>query len=550
MLAALGEFLWSPTVAASQFRFLPSRTSSPPSHDIRENINDVISSIHALQKIGGTAGMSVGVVKHGEILLEHHLGFADVENQRVAESTTRYPIGSLSKSFVAATVGQLVHEGHLQWDEPITTYLPELSSITGPMPADQLTLIDLLSHQTGLPALDAIWLGANNEVNIPKDFTVALCKHLPALYSPRFKWFYNNWMYALAGEIIERVTSLSWGQVLESRVLSQVNLSQTSVIESEIPAGSTALPYAILDDKTQWRIGDVGLTDGTPMSPAGGIRSTLHDLLLWGGHLLSVLEGEASPLHQLDNLLSGHSFINRSASFDELYGLGFAKVTLPAQFGKTEFNPGLVKAMPVIGSKSNSNLVFYHNGALPGYNHCIILLPREQIAIVVLTNSISQGDIADWVAQTLLQAVLNLETRIDILPIAEETANKWRTGYQNIFETLKREQIPNTPQPSAEKLIGTYVHSTKAFFFNVYEEGGIIKFSINDKASQTHALNHYHNDTFSFFPSAEERMKRGLFHYGTHAWLLNFKRNDQGDIEKLTWVIDDSLPEGEVLTKV
>ena len=43
-------------------------------------------------------------------------------------------------------------------------------------------------------------------------------------------------------------------------------------------------------------------------------------------------------------------------------------------------------------------------------------------------------------------------------------------------------------------------------------------------------------------PSAEERTKRGLFHYGTDAWLLNFKKNDQGDVEKLTWVIDDKIP--------
>ncbi|KAJ5697348.1 hypothetical protein N7488_011032 [Penicillium malachiteum] len=69
-------------------------------------------------------------------------------------------------------------------------------------------------------------------------------------------------------------------------------------------------------------------------------------------------------------------------------------------------------------------------------------------------------------------------------------------------------------------------------------------------ASQTHTLAHYHYDTFSFLPSAEERMNKGLFHYGTRAWLLNFKRNDQGDLEKLTWVLDNNLPEGEIFTKV
>lgn len=444
----------------------------------------------------------------------------------------------------------MVHEGQLEWNEPITTYLPELSSLAGPMLLDQLTLTDLLSHQTGLPALDAIWLGANNEINVPKNFTAVICKHVPALYPPRSKWLYNNWMYALAGEIIERVTNVSWGQALESHVLSKIGLSDTSVKESKISVGSTALPYAILDDKTQWRIGDVKLTDGNLMSAAGGIRSTLPDLLSWGDHLLSIIHGDESHLYQLDSIFSGYSFIDKSTSFDELYGLDFAKVTLPAQFGKTGFNPGLIKSMPVIGSKSNTSLVFYHNGGLPGYNHCIMLLPSERIGIVVLTNSISQGDIADWVAQTLLQAVLDPETRINLPPLVQETAENWRMGYQKIAETLEKERILNTPQPSGKQLIGTYVHSTKAFLFEVFEEDGFLKFSINQMTSQTHTLTHYHNDTFSFLPSAEERMKRALFHYGAHAWLLNFKRNVQGDFVELAWVIDDKMPEGEVFTKV
>lgn len=215
--------------------------------------------------------------------------------------------------------------GQLQWNEPITTYLPELSSLPGPMPADQLTLVDILSHQTGLPGLDAIWLGANNEINIPKEFTLAMCKHLPALYPPRSRWLYNNWMYALAGEIIERVANVSWGQALESQILGQIGLSQSSVIKSKIPEDSTALPYAILDDKTKWRIGNVRLTDGKLMSPAGGVRSTLHDLLSWGGVLLSTLQGKVSPLHQLDNILSGNSFINKSASLTNCMVLDLLK---------------------------------------------------------------------------------------------------------------------------------------------------------------------------------------------------------------------------------
>jgi CubicO group peptidase (beta-lactamase class C family) len=239
-------------MAASQPRLMPMAKSLPSNEDLHERANDILPPINAIQQIGGTQTMA-----------EHHLGFADVENQRAANSMTRYPIGFLFKAFVVAIVAQLVHEKQLQWHELITTYLPELSSMAGPMPADQLTLIDLLSHQTGLARLDAMWLGANNEINAPKHSTLAMCKQLPAFHRPHSEWLYNNWMYSLAGEIIGRVSNSSWGQALESRVLDQVGLSQTSVIESKVPSGSTALPYAILNDKTKWRIGSTGLITET-----------------------------------------------------------------------------------------------------------------------------------------------------------------------------------------------------------------------------------------------------------------------------------------------
>ncbi|KAJ5249685.1 hypothetical protein N7489_000095 [Penicillium chrysogenum] len=138
-----------------------------------------------------------------------------------------------------------------------------------------------------------------------------------------------------------------------------------------------------------------------------------------------------------------------------------------------------------------------------------MLLPSKQIEIVVLTNSISQGDIAEWVAQTLPQAALDPKTTEDLLPVAREATTNWRAGYQKVAETLEKEQIPNTPQPSGKELIG-----------RVFEEDDFLKLSINEKTSQTHTLTQCHNDIFSFFPSAEERMKRSRFHYGTHAWLL------------------------------
>ncbi|CAG8234687.1 unnamed protein product [Penicillium salamii] len=201
-------------------------------------------------------------------------------------------------------------------------------------------------------------------------------------------------MYTLLGEIIKRVTHQSWGEVLQSRVLSMVGLSETTVLGPEIPAESIALPYVVIDDKNQWRIGDLELKDGQLMSLVGGIRSmsvsspswrtppfilnagsrrsqhrsrslaqecvhqarddirqssavshgwlvlteeyiptrsNVHDMLKWGNAIMSSVNGDTDyPLHDISKILFGHTFINKSFTFDQLYTLGFGKVTLLA----------------------------------------------------------------------------------------------------------------------------------------------------------------------------------------------------------------------------
>ncbi|KIW30216.1 uncharacterized protein PV07_05975 [Cladophialophora immunda] len=67
--------------------------------------------------------MSIGVMSYGEVVFNSSFGFADVNRRLVANSSTRYPLASLTKAFVATTIAQLVDEGLLRWDEPLTTYI-------------------------------------------------------------------------------------------------------------------------------------------------------------------------------------------------------------------------------------------------------------------------------------------------------------------------------------------------------------------------------------------------------------------------------------------
>ncbi|TAQ88150.1 hypothetical protein B7494_g3545 [Chlorociboria aeruginascens] len=160
--------------------------------ELSKRLHESIRQIDDLVQIGGTAGMSIGVMSDGDVVLEHSFGFADVQQGLVSNSATIYPLASLTKSFVAATIAQLVDEGVLDWKEPLDSYIPELAFHADPFLASRLSLIDILSHQSGLSRLDALWLGASSQVIISKNCTIAVCNHLTPVFSLRSTWLYNN----------------------------------------------------------------------------------------------------------------------------------------------------------------------------------------------------------------------------------------------------------------------------------------------------------------------------------------------------------------------
>ena len=431
----------------------------------------------------------------------------------------------------------------------VSQYLPDYRPKSSPHLVDSLRLVDLLSHSAGFARKDALWLGSNNTVLVDKEHLISVCNDLKPIAQPRTKWIYNNFMYALVGAIIERTTGKPWGTALETRVLKKIGLESTSVREAEVDSNRVARPYLVSDEGKLYRLGDVGMFDNDALSAAGGVRSNVDDMMKFALAILQNIDGSSSDLTNMDVVLSGHSILKSHLKYDELYALGLGKVTTPATFGRMGFNINLVKNMPVLGEKSHSKLVFYHNGAIPGYNHCLMIVPETQTVIVALTNSMSRGDTADWIAQALLKDILHLKPDLSMMPLVEEAAQQWTGRYSAMQEKLESQRVPNTKSPRHEEIIGTYVHSTGALSLVVSADGEDLQFQINGLESQIHQLRHYQYDTFTFFPSAEERNKRGMVQYSANAFLIEFRRDSEEKFVDIKWVLDNDVPEGEILTK-
>ncbi|WP_245899888.1 serine hydrolase domain-containing protein [Nonomuraea indica] len=211
-------------------------------------------------------------------------------------------VGSVTKTFHATVVLQLVAEGKIRLDAPVAGYLPELGLDR------RITVRMLLQHTSGLfnytgdldadgtwvpglPATGKEWLDNRFRSYRPEELVrFALSK--PAKFAPGTDWSYSNTNYTLARLLIEKVTGHSFDAELKRRILRPLGLKGTVV-----PGNRTQLPspyahgYFRYQDAGQWKVTDVSRQNPSLLAGAGDMISTTRDLhrffsALNGGKLL------------------------------------------------------------------------------------------------------------------------------------------------------------------------------------------------------------------------------------------------------------------------
>src|SRR5436305_1798881 len=122
--------------------------------DLVPELDRLAANVMADWKVPGAA---LAVVQDGKLALAKAYGQRDVEANLAVTPTTQFLIGSITKSFTATGVALLHNEGRLDWTKPVRDYLPEFR-LHDPVATERVTVRDLLSHQSGLPRHDWVWL--------------------------------------------------------------------------------------------------------------------------------------------------------------------------------------------------------------------------------------------------------------------------------------------------------------------------------------------------------------------------------------------------------
>lgn len=308
-------------------------------------------------------GMTVAIARAGEPPLILAWGHVDAARQAPATPDTVYEIGSITKTFTAALVLRRVEQGRLSLDEVVTRWLPELQGS-----ADVVTIRHLLAHTSGLPSAPVL---EDMSLPVSAEALLAAVRDRPADFSPGARFRYNNNGYGLLGLILERQSGQAYADLLREELLEPLSLSRTAPCAFEDTSRPTGFNHSFVEGG-----GPVPHTRHHPLASgaAGMLCSTAADVLAWQSALMSgrVLEPQTLALMTEPQRLS-----NGSATG---YGLG------------------------IYVDEDGERL--HHGGAASGFITQMAWRPRERLGIVVLTNGIYAGALAERLEQDLAGAAM------------------------------------------------------------------------------------------------------------------------------------------------
>jgi CubicO group peptidase (beta-lactamase class C family) len=310
---------------------------------------------------------SVLVARDGHVVLSKGYGLADTATGAPDTPHTRYRIASLTKQFTALAVLKLQDLGKLRVSDPVCDHLP-----TCPAAWRRITIEHLLTHTSGIPdytespGYPAISAAAHSPESL-----VALVRDQPLDFRPGSRWKYSNSGYTLLGYVIERAAGTSYAAFLQQQILGPLGLTETGYDTNRPDASSHAVGYR------DWTHPAAFLDMSVPYA-AGALYASTADLYRWDRFLTTGIPEIVTPA-ALREMFTPRVSVDAQAAKSEQYGYGW-----------------LITGPP-------TNPTYQHEGEINGFVAVNQIRPRNQTAVIVLSNleTAEVRDVGDTITSAL-----------------------------------------------------------------------------------------------------------------------------------------------------
>ena len=418
-------------------------------------------------------GLAIAVVKDGKVVFAKGYGVRELGKAATVDTSTLFAIASTTKAMTAASMGMLVDEGKVKWDDPVTKYLPSFQ-LYDPWATRELTVRDLLTHRSGLGNTDYLWAVAD----LPADSMMEKLRLVKPEYSIRSSFIYQNVMYVMAGQVIAAASGMPWAKFVQTRIFDPIGMRSTVPSVTLVnPGDNAASPHYRYGGDT---IAVIGRDVAQAIGPAGDVWSNVADMSRW-------------MLFLLDSGRVNGKRLLKSETFAELFK---PQVMVPP----SEFYPSMQLTKPHwmtyglgwFQEDYQGKMLDFHTGSLSGLVAIIGLVPDEKFGVYVFANR-DHVEVRHALMYKAIDMYLGNPQR-DWSHDLKAIYDAQRINGEAAIKAEDAKRINGTkPSLALSKYAGTYEDSLFGRA-TVTESNGKLRFALGNNAAGN--LDHWQYDTF------------------------------------------------------
>jgi CubicO group peptidase (beta-lactamase class C family) len=341
------------------------------------------------------AGAAVAVMRDGEIIYKNGFGYKNVTKKEPVTPETIFGIGSVSKSFTAIAIMQLIDQGKLSVTDPAVKYIPEFN-----LPGVDMSTIKihhLLSHSTGLPPMKR----RQDVKTFDGQIQYLASKPWKMLGKPGEYFSYANDTFLLLGAIIERITGTPYRRYMTENLVSAIGMPRTTYTIEDLPVlGNYTEPYIWDKASKDWKVQpwpQLGIYE-----VGGGVRSNVVSMMRY------------AEVHLSNGMIDGKRIVSEN---------GLRLMRTPVI--KVDRNAYYCYALRVTQGYNGVTLV-EHGGGQPGVSANFGYAPEKNVAVMVLTNVTGMPAGELWLMAMNTALGLPIDERRSIEPSYTGTADQMK----------------------------------------------------------------------------------------------------------------------------
>lgn len=321
-------------------------------------------------------GVAIGIVLDGKFVYARGFGQATLgQADRPVTPETLFHMASVTKPFVATAIMQLVEQGKIDLDAPVTKYLPYFR-LDDPRYI-KITIRQMLTHTSGMPDVK------DYEWNKPQDDDGALERYVRSLKGEKLLWdpgtrfAYSNMAFDVLGDVIAKVSGMTFEDYVEQQILKPTGMLSSTLLLKKADAKRLASGYTSnkSSDAVAAELVPVAYPYNRIHSPDGDLMSSVNDMARWA--MVNLNRGE----------LDGKRIL-RSSTYDVMW-----KPMAEVEFCRNGpcRKPGNQVGISWFLETKDGELYVAHGGGDDGFITSLVMVPSRKFALVMMTNSDSAG---------------------------------------------------------------------------------------------------------------------------------------------------------------